>query len=138
MIKMLIIEDEADIMRGLISSLKDKYNVTLKTTGSDALAELRKNHEQYDLVILDLMLPRGIPKNKADEVPEIRPEEVGEFVFERMGKICPNMATIVLTGFRSNLNGMRDAPNVELMTKPAIEAELEEVIAKVLKKAGGK
>lgn len=125
MANILFIEDEADAMQGMVNSLKSVHNLTVKTTGSDALAALRQNHAQYDLVLLDLMLPRGKPKESADKIPQMPPEEVGEFIFEKIGQFCPNMPTIVLTAVRSNMNGMPSGPtNAELMTKPVIMAEL--------------
>jgi DNA-binding response OmpR family regulator len=105
-------------------------------TGSDALAELRENHRKYNLVILDLMLPPGEPTDTADEIPNMPLEEIGEFVFEKMGDICPNMPTMVLTSVRSNLEGMRQAPNAELMMKPVTISELLHKIDVMLKGSG--
>jgi len=139
MARILFIEDEAYLMQGVVNSLKDKHNLTIKTTGSDALAELRENHEQYDLVILDLMLPCGIPEDEADKIPRMPPEEIGEFIFERMGHLCPDMPTLILTAVRSNMEGMlRQVPNVELVTKPMIMAELLRCIDSMLEGSGGK
>lgn len=128
MARILFIDDEAELMSGVINTLGSKHNLTVKTTGSDALAELRENHKQYDLVILDLMLPHGIPKDEADEIPNMPAEEVGEFIFEKMGQFCPDMPTIMLTGVRSNMVGMRKTLNAELVIKPIILTDLLQLI----------
>ena len=52
----LLVEDEANIAQALVYNLElEGYRVNHVTTGADALAAL--SGEQYDLVILDLMLP---------------------------------------------------------------------------------
>lgn len=53
--KILIIEDEkkiADIVRSYLE--RDGFNVTVANTGQDALQKIKEN---FDLIILDLMLP---------------------------------------------------------------------------------
>lgn len=56
MARILIIEDETDIQKLLRFNLqKEGHSVIVASTGSEGLAELRRQH--YDLVLLDLMLP---------------------------------------------------------------------------------
>lgn len=56
MARILIIEDETDIQKLLRFNLqKEGHAVACASTGSDGLAELRRQH--YDLLLLDLMLP---------------------------------------------------------------------------------
>lgn len=56
MARILIIEDETDIQKLLRFNLqKEGHAVVTTSTGSEGLAELRRQH--YDLVLLDLMLP---------------------------------------------------------------------------------
>ena len=137
MAQILLIEDEVELMPGLVRSLKREHEVTTRTTGADGLAELRKNHEQYDLVVLDLMLPLGKPANDEDRIPEMPREKVGEYIFDKMSDICPSIPTVILTAVRSNMQGLRQADNAELMTKPVIMAELLAKIDEMLKQSGG-
>jgi CheY-like chemotaxis protein len=137
MVRVLFIDDEDFTMQKAIGVLRsNKYDVNIKTTGSDALAELRKNYEQYDLVILDLMLPKGKPEDEADRIPNILPEQVGEYIFEKMGQMCPNMPTIILTAVSSNMEGMRKALNARLLMKPVNAINLLKSIEDMLKGSG--
>ena len=54
--KILIIEDEYNLADAIASMLKSKkYNVEIRTNGSDGLDEALT--DVYDLIILDVMLP---------------------------------------------------------------------------------
>jgi DNA-binding response OmpR family regulator len=54
--RILVVEDDAAILRGLTDSLRDEgYEVVSARTGDDGLRRLRE--ERPDLVLLDVMLP---------------------------------------------------------------------------------
>ena len=54
--KVLVVDDEEDILELVRYNLdKDGYKVTAALTGEEALRKARS--ENYDLIILDLMLP---------------------------------------------------------------------------------
>ncbi len=56
MTNILIIEDHEDVNRVLAEALTDAdYKVTSTFTGTDGMAEIKKN--TYDLILLDIMLP---------------------------------------------------------------------------------
>ncbi|NDJ14045.1 MAG: DNA-binding response regulator [Acidobacteriia bacterium] len=59
MTQLLIVEDELDLAEGLRFNLEQEdYQVDLAETGEDALRMLlAEPHKDYDLVILDVMLP---------------------------------------------------------------------------------
>lgn len=134
MAHLLFIDDEIFEMRGVLNSLRRKHQVTEKVTGADGLAELRNHHQCYDLVILDLMLPRGEALDPHDRVPQMPREEVGEFIYQKMGEICPAMPIVILTAVRSNMVGMVARPRTELVQKPVKMAELLHRIQTMLEK----
>jgi DNA-binding response OmpR family regulator len=54
----LIVEDEAHLARGLQFNLEaEGYTVELTETGEAALTKLLRDHEPFDALILDVMLP---------------------------------------------------------------------------------
>jgi len=56
-VRILIVEDEPKVAKALSSGLTaERYDVCLATTGEDAFFLV--NEESFDLVLLDLMLPR--------------------------------------------------------------------------------
>lgn len=55
MSKILIVEDDGNICQLLELLLKDKHKLTIVNTGTEAL--LQVNQAQFDLILLDLMLP---------------------------------------------------------------------------------
>jgi DNA-binding response OmpR family regulator len=58
MTKVLIVEDEAHLAEGLRFNLKaEGYAVQLAPDGESALKSLLNSHEQFDAVVLDVMLP---------------------------------------------------------------------------------
>jgi CheY-like chemotaxis protein len=132
MSNILFVEDETYEMIGVLNTLRQKHRVSVQADGASALREIRVNHEKYDLVILDLMLPRGRPQDAADEMPEMNTELVGEYIFGQMGTLCPDLPVIILTAARSDMLGLRSAPNVRLIQKPVRMAHLMSTIAEML------
>ncbi|RRD40500.1 DNA-binding response regulator [Leptotrichia sp. OH3620_COT-345] len=62
--KILVVEDDEKIVRILKIQLEhENHEVSIETNGIDALNNINKNREYYDLVILDLGLP-GMEGNK--------------------------------------------------------------------------
>jgi two-component system, OmpR family, copper resistance phosphate regulon response regulator CusR len=54
--RILIVEDEAKVARALTQGLQaESYDVTMATSGEDGF--FRASSEQFDLIILDVMLP---------------------------------------------------------------------------------
>jgi len=135
MARILLIEDEVYVMKGLINSIRGvNYDLEIATTGSEGLAKLCNYHKNYDLVILDLMLPRGIAENTLFKIPQMDPQKVGEYIYGRMESICPDLPVILLTGIRSSLEGLKLRAKVDLITKPVIFAELLAVIERMINK----
>jgi len=56
--RILIVEDEAHLAEGLRFNLEqDGYSVQVVGNGEDALERLLKNKEEFDALVLDVMLP---------------------------------------------------------------------------------
>lgn len=55
--RILVVEDEEEILSYLKSELKPIYRVTTCTNGREALEKLLENAEGYDLVLSDVMMP---------------------------------------------------------------------------------
>ena len=72
--EILFIDDEASfLMRGFIDVLEDYgHNVILAQDGEEALRHLKDRNYNFDLIIMDLFLPRG----NVEDLPLI-PENIG-------------------------------------------------------------
>jgi DNA-binding response OmpR family regulator len=58
MSRILIVEDEAHLAEGLRFNLEaEGHNVEITDTGEGALNRLLKDHESFDALVLDIMLP---------------------------------------------------------------------------------
>lgn len=58
MSRILIVEDEAHLAQGLRFNLEaEGHSVQISDRGEEALARLLKNNENYDALVLDVMLP---------------------------------------------------------------------------------
>jgi two-component system, cell cycle response regulator len=53
--KILIVDDEEDVLQSLEMLLNDKYRVTTTNNGIKALEILKSKH--FDLIILDVLMP---------------------------------------------------------------------------------
>jgi DNA-binding response OmpR family regulator len=57
--RLLIVDDDIRIQRLLKEELEeDGYHVSITSNGNEALYLLTSDHERYDLVILDLRMPK--------------------------------------------------------------------------------
>lgn len=111
--KILIIEDEYNLADAIASMLKSKkYSVMIKTDGESGLEEALT--DIYDLIILDVMLPK---RNGFEILKEIREEKINSKVLMLTAK---NTIDDKLVGFN---NGADD-----YLTKPF---HMEELMARV-------
>lgn len=82
--RILWIEDKVGQIGRFVELLGEDHRVTVAKTGEAALEEIGEavdSGEPYDVVILDIMLPKGEGR-RIDE--DIRPEFMGEEVLRRM------------------------------------------------------
>ena len=111
--KILIIEDEYNLADAIASMLKSKkYNVEIRTNGSDGLDEALT--DVYDLIILDVMLPE---MNGFEVLKELKEEGIKSRVLMLTAK---NTIDDKMQGFN---NGADD-----YLTKPF---HMEELLARV-------
>ena len=119
--KILIVEDEVALATTLKDRLrKEGYAVTVLREGKSA-SELA-THEQFDLIVLDLMLPR----------------ESGLTVCQRVRQSGSNTPILMLTARRETMDkvvGLRTGAD-DYLTKPFQMAELLARIAALLRRAG--
>ena len=55
--RILIVDDDADILEGIAMALEESYEVATVTSGLDALARIRGG-EHFDAAVIDLMMPQ--------------------------------------------------------------------------------
>ncbi len=80
----LLIDDESVILDVGVDMLKYLgYSVKTAITGIDAIAEYKRNHDKFDLVILDMIMPKMN----------------GREIFERLKGINPNLKVIFSSGY---------------------------------------
>ena len=100
MAKILLIEDEEFLMEGLIYELKDNnHEVIVVGDGEDALKSLNNGQHDFQLIILDVMLPIGEPTESPAAVPEeIKTDEMGlEILRQIREEMNDRTPVIVLT-----------------------------------------
>lgn len=96
--KILFIEDEAFLLQGFIDALEDRqHKVEIAKDGEDALDKLNNKDNKYDLLILDIMLPRGIGQAKSFVSEDVKTREMGLEVLRQLRKEDKKVPVIVLT-----------------------------------------
>jgi PAS domain S-box-containing protein len=119
--RVLIIEDEeplAQMVGEILARLG--YSVTCKTSSREALALIRQDPPQFDLVITDQTMPEMTGLELAKELRVIRPE----------------LPVILCTGFSSQVDAesARQAGISAFAMKPLTRTEIAETIREVLNK----
>ncbi len=115
----LFVDDEKEITymgKRMLESLG--YNVEIKSEGSSALEEFKKNPDRFDLLVTDQAMPYMQGTELIEKIKAIRPE----------------IKTIIITGFNDSIP--RDATETlgieAIITKPLILSEFSKLISKVL------
>ncbi|MCC5876856.1 MAG: response regulator [Candidatus Sumerlaeia bacterium] len=120
--KVLVVDDENDILLIVRTSLKDDYEVSTACSGTDALAHIED--ETPDLIILDMMMP----------------EMDGIEVLERVRANDKTATTpvIFLTGVseRSKIREALDKGTQYYIVKPFKQQDLMNKVALALEQTG--
>lgn len=78
---LLLIDDEERLAETLRMALAFSHDVTIATSGNEALAKIRAGTPAFDLVLCDLFLPDISGPDIYAEVQRTRPELLARFVF---------------------------------------------------------
>ena len=117
MSRLLVVDDDADILEALAIVLEDRHDISTASNGLEALRLLQT--QTFDAVVLDLMMPLMD----------------GETLIEKMrdsGIVVP----VLLASASSDLTLLAVRLGVEHITKPYDIAVLEEKIARLIAGSG--
>ncbi len=78
--RLLVVDDEVALGRALGRTLSAHHEVTVTTSGAEALACLAKN-EWFDVILMDVMMPEMSGMELYEEMRRIRPEQAERVVF---------------------------------------------------------
>ncbi|MFO0611724.1 MAG: response regulator [Polyangiaceae bacterium] len=79
--RLLVVDDEERLAETLRMALAYSHDVTIATSGRDALAKILGADEPFDLVLCDLFLPDISGPEIYAEVERTRPELLARFIF---------------------------------------------------------
>lgn len=107
--RLLVAEDE-DLVRGMLSSLlrRNGYQVTMAEDGHEALARWHENQGAYDLLLTDMVMPKGM---------------TGLELAQKLRELKPHLKVLIMSGYSIDLleQGAADSPllaEVGVMLKP--------------------
>ncbi len=115
--RLLIIDDNKEIVKSLKTIFEQKYDVLTAYNGFDGLKALENHENSIDLVISDLMMP----------------ELCGIGVISIVKKKYPGVFIIAITGWVDDLKDSGNKINADqLFKKPFDVVELERSISELL------
>jgi PAS domain S-box-containing protein len=115
-LRILVVDDEPGIRRLVAETLRD-HNVDTTSSGREALRRLE--HQDYDIVLCDLIMPDLTGMDVYERQQEERPERLGRFVFMTGGAFTPRAQRFVA------------ALDNDILQKPFQPRELLAVMARV-------
>jgi len=111
--RVLLVDDEDIVREGLAESLeRSGYRVTSCRSGEEALAAFERGPGEFDVTVMDMVLP-GIG---------------GREVWERIREVRPDLKCVFISGW----SGGDRWPEGELVTKPFATADLIRAIKRTL------
>ncbi len=111
----LIVDDEASVREVACDALNEfGYQVFAFESGQDALAFFEKHHQQVDLVLLDLIMPRMD----------------GRQTYQRLRRIDPDVRAVICTGYSTSemANRVMGEGVLDFLAKPYRLSELAEMV----------
>ncbi len=124
----LFIEDEYRTIEDIGEKLKKNYLVDVATNGTEAVACLNK--KEYDLIVLDIMMPHG------KEIPDCIPaKETGIELLMRIKKEPLKMPIVVLTAVTEarSINEITKHKPEKIFYKPVNPEIFYNTLLKILK-----
>ena len=119
----ILVVDDEDAVAELLGALLEAmgYRSTVKTSSLDALALFRENPKDYDLVVLDQIMPAMTGDKLAEEISGIRPD----------------IPIILCSGYAHILSEqrMKEAGIRKFLNKPLGRKELEKEVRALLDEA---
>lgn len=126
-VRVLIVDDEPDIaeelQKLLTRKLKDLGTVYIETENDFTEAERRLEHEQFDLVILDV-------KDGGSGLADTDADERGRDMYKRVAQRCW-VPVIFCTGFPQRVESLKRPPLVNVVTKNHLQ-DLTEAVRQAL------
>ncbi|MCP4378162.1 MAG: response regulator [bacterium] len=116
----LIVDDEESVRSFVGASLRSMgYTVATGNDGLEGLEYYREHHQEIDLVILDLIMPKMN----------------GQVAFMEMKKINPDVKVLVSSGFSSTETSRQMLHDgvLDMLNKPFQVATLAETVAKYIR-----
>lgn len=115
MSKVLLIEDDRFLIEDLKTFIEFEGHSCTVYTGPDQVIENLKELQQFDVIILDIMMSRG--KYLQEEDPDF---ETGELLYQRIREELPEQKILIISA--KNFNEMQinfsTERNVDTITKP--------------------
>ena len=117
----ILLVDDEEIIRNFAARALGRmgYDVTLRNDGASAVEFFRDHHEDIDLVILDMAMPRMD----------------GRDAFSRLKDIDPNVGVLLATGMASEglADDMLAAGVLGFLAKPFRSAQLSQAVAQAMR-----
>ena len=122
--RILLVDDEAPVGKMQKMMLERLgYQVTCRSSSTDALEAFRSKPDAFDLVITDMTMPNMTGDQLARKILLIRPD----------------IPVVISTGFSDRINKEKsDALGIKgLLKKPILKSDMAKTVRKVLDKANG-
>jgi len=124
-LNVLLIDDEKPMHEIMSAFLRryardhdiDEMHVTCIADPVEGLFEVTTNGEQYDIILLDIRMPRLTGDEIYNSLLHIKPELLNRVMF--------------VTGYRQDLQGMFPEQHVRILDKPFRYAVLAEAISEM-------
>jgi CheY-like chemotaxis protein len=127
MSKVLLIEDDRFLIDDLKTFIEFEGHSCTIYSGPDEVIENLKELQQFDVIILDIMMSRG--SYLQDEDPDF---ETGELLYLRIRKELPDLRILIISAknfTEMQINFSRER-NVETVSKP-FSSTASELISKI-------
>jgi signal transduction histidine kinase/CheY-like chemotaxis protein len=117
--RVLLVDDD-DMVRAVLKDLLESSGmcITQASNGPDALDLLKRNIDEIDLVILDMIMP----------------EMNGAEVFARLREFCPELPVVICSGFTQDdaMRQLVNAKHCSFLAKPFQALELVNMVLSLL------
>ena len=120
--RVLVVDDEDNVSKAIERVLVAEHDVTIVRDGREAQQRLLVNHEDYDVIFCDLMMPHVTGMDLYRQTNQVKPEVARRFVFITGGATSEQISAFLNTVSNDRIDKPFSNSHLKRLTRRRVDA----------------